>query len=85
MNDDRANEKWLDEKARQAMIENGFEPDFSHEIDDQLGSIVRRDLIAEADGAKDLRDLEWSSIDNKTSRDLDQIAWAEQLENGDTG
>ncbi|MEO5859982.1 MAG: RNB domain-containing ribonuclease, partial [Pyrinomonadaceae bacterium] len=70
-------------KARQAMIDNGFEPEFSDDMDVQLASISQRALIAEAADAKDLRDLEWSSIDNKTSRDLDQVEWAEQLDNGD--
>ena len=65
------------------MLDNGFEPEFSDEMDAQLASIGSRDLIAEADDAKDLRDLEWSSIDNKTSGDLDQVEWAEQMENGD--
>lgn len=65
------------------MIDHGFEPDFSNQIDTQLESISVRDLIAEAEDAKDLRDLDWSSIDNRTSRDLDQVEWAEQLENGD--
>ena len=83
MNDHRPNEKWLDGKARQAMIDNGFEPEFSSEIEEQLSSIAGRDLIAEAGDARDLRDLAWSSIDNRTSRDLDQVEWAEQLDNGD--
>lgn len=65
------------------MIDNGFEPEFSHDMDSQLASIAGRDLIAEATDVKDLRHLDWSSIDNKTSRDLDQIEWAGQLPNGD--
>ncbi len=83
MNDHQPNENWLDGKARQAMIDNGFEPEFSDDMDEQLAAIANRDLIAEAKDAKDLRELQWSSIDNETSRDLDQVEWAEQHENGD--
>ena len=82
MNDHRSND-WLDGRARQAMIDNGFQPEFSDGIVDQVREIAERDLLAGSTIAKDLRDLDWSSIDNKTSRDLDQVEWAEQLDNGD--
>ena len=69
---------WLDGKARRAMLDNGFEPDFSGDVVGQLREIAGRDLLAEATDAKDLRELDWSSVDNATSRDLDQVEWAEQ-------
>jgi exoribonuclease-2 len=65
------------------MIENGFEPEFSPDVFDQLRSIeAKGGSGAEASG-RDLRSLLWSSIDNTRSRDLDQIEFAEQLENSD--
>ena len=65
------------------MLENGFEPEFSDAVFAQLKRIeASGELTAEAD-LKDLRSLLWSSIDNASSRDLDQIEWAERLPNGD--
>lgn len=78
---DRHNDGWLDGRARQAMIDNGFQPDFSAAVHDQLWEISSE--IEIHDGITDMRDLPWSSIDNRTSRDLDQVEWAERLENGD--
>src|SRR5688572_12728698 len=70
--------------ARRAMAENGFEPVFSDAVRDQVRNLVNsgpRDL--ETGSIQDLRSIEWSSIDNRTSRDLDQVEWAEKLPNGD--
>ncbi|MGB2913326.1 MAG: RNB domain-containing ribonuclease, partial [Pyrinomonadaceae bacterium] len=78
---DQGSGNWLDGKAHQAMIDNGFEPEFSDEVWDQIKQIQASD-VSDA-GVRDMRDLLWSSIDNDSSRDLDQIEWAEQLENGD--
>lgn len=61
--------------ARRVLEENGFEPDAPHTIE-PLGN---RDPAA---GAKDLRGLLWSSIDNQESKDLDQVEWAEKLPDG---
>jgi VacB/RNase II family 3'-5' exoribonuclease len=63
------------------MREHGFEPEFPPDVEQQLKHIGP--APADNDGVRDLRDLLWSSIDNNTSRDLDQIEVAEQLPNGD--
>jgi len=72
----------LSERAHQAMIENGFEPEFGVGVSEQLKEIEQNPSPLDAT-AKNLRQLLWSSIDNARSRDLDQIEWAEQLPNGD--
>lgn len=67
--------------AHAAMIEHGFQPDFPTGTDRQLAEINSQPALP-GDGFKDLRNLLWSSIDNDTSRDLDQVEWAEQLPDG---
>ena len=62
----------LVEAARRAMIERGFEPDFPPPVRAQAESLPEAPPPA-VDGVRDLRRLLWSSIDNDTSRDLDQI------------
>jgi exoribonuclease II len=71
--------------ARQTMLENGFEPEFSSQVQQQLTNLLAHPPQA-APGAnvRDLRNLLWSSIDNDTSRDLDQIEVAQNLPNGET-
>jgi exoribonuclease-2 len=66
--------------ARLEMLHEGFHPDFLPGTEEQIASI--RKTPVPADGLKDLRGLYWSSIDNDTSRDLDQIEWAERVEGG---
>lgn len=73
----------LDERARQAMRENGFEPVFSPEIAAQLHGTTQGTPDTEKANLTDLRDLLWSSIDNRSSKDLDQVEFAEELQNGD--
>ena len=72
--------------AHAAMIEHGFNPDFPEGIDAELASIQAHAQPPSAQSSagefKDLRSLLWSSIDNDTSKDLDQIEWAEQLPDG---
>jgi len=68
--------------ARQQMSARGFHPEFSDEVRAQLAKL-KTSAPANRDAAvKDLRDLLWSSIDNDTSRDLDQIEVAERLPDG---
>jgi VacB/RNase II family 3'-5' exoribonuclease len=73
----------LNARARQAMIDAGFQPDFPAE--------VLRDVAGMKQGAtnpglpvKDMRSVMWSSIDNDNSRDLDQVEFVEMLPDGKT-
>jgi len=68
--------------AHASMIEHGFHPEFPTGTDEQLAAIKAHPELPTAPGAQDLRSLLWSSIDNDTSKDLDQIEWAEQLADG---
>src|SRR5258705_4002172 len=70
--------------AHDSMIEAGFVPDSPSAVDTEVRAIVANSAIPAAASAKDLRELLWSSIDNKTSRDLDQVEFAEALPGGDT-
>ncbi|HLY41032.1 MAG TPA: RNB domain-containing ribonuclease [Terracidiphilus sp.] len=68
--------------AHATMIEHGFQPDFPKGTDEQVAGIEAHPQMPDAPGAQDLRALLWSSIDNDTSKDLDQIEWAEKLSDG---
>src|SRR5450432_2319097 len=68
--------------AHQEMIDQGFEPDFPPEASRQLDALKHAATPAIDAGIRDLRSLLWSSIDNDTSRDLDQAEVAERVNDG---
>jgi VacB/RNase II family 3'-5' exoribonuclease len=64
----------LKASAFKTMLQHGFEPDFSPQALSQLAQLTQQPPgSAAGDETRDLRDLFWSSIDNESSRDLDQI------------
>jgi exoribonuclease-2 len=84
MNDPRPSSLNLQAMARQVMLAEGFEPDFPPATRQQLADIsAHPPQLAPSDKVRGLRGLLWSSIDNDTSKDLDQIEVAERLPNGD--
>jgi VacB/RNase II family 3'-5' exoribonuclease len=75
----------LQAMAKQAMLDNGFEPEFPPQVQQELAELkAHPPQVASGANIRDLRNLVWSSIDNDTSRDLDQIEVAERLPNGET-
>ena len=72
--------RFLQEIAREAMRDRGFEPDFSGAAEAQVAALPGP---AAPDGRRDLRDLIWCSIDNDDSRDLDQLSVARGNSTGD--
>jgi exoribonuclease II len=74
----------LQATAKQVMMNHGFQPDFPPEVQQQLAELkAHPPQVAVTPTVRDLRNLLWSSIDNDTSRDLDQIEVAEAAANGD--
>jgi exoribonuclease-2 len=61
------------------MRQHGFEPEFSPEVMAEIRALDDPSNDPLGRGVRDLRHLPWSSIDNRESRDLDQIEAAERL------
>ncbi len=67
----------LQAAARESMQKHGFHPDFPKDVKEEAAFLQ----VREPTGALDLSAVLWSSIDNDTSRDLDQIEFAREREN----
>src|SRR5918999_232032 len=66
--------------AREAMRESGFRPEFPPTVQREVARLPDPPPLPA--GVVDLRALPWSSIDNRESRDLDQVEVAERLTDG---
>ncbi len=69
--------------AHRVMLDKGLFPDFPPEVISQLTTISSPNITS-LPFHKDMRNLLWCSIDNDSSRDLDQLTVAELLPNGIT-
>ena len=75
----------LQAAAQRVMVENGFAVDVPSGVPQQVADLERQPPpIAPNADVRDLRSLLWSSIDNDTSKDLDQIEVAERVPDGTT-
>lgn len=73
----------LQAAARQTMLDHGFEASFSQAVKDEVATIQQHPLAVDGfDSLRDMRELPWSSIDNDTSRDLDQIEIIAEMNDG---
>jgi len=71
-------------RAREIAEENGFVSDFPPEARTEVADLERQPAAPLAPDVQDLRALIWSSIDNRESRDLDQVEVCERLDAGKT-
>ena len=73
----------LREVAREAMTTRGLRAELSAAALDEVKKMGGPPPIS-GPGVKDLRKLAWASIDNDDTRDIDQLAYAEDLGEGRT-
>lgn len=64
------------------MLEAGFQPDFPAEVAREVQLLNQRAPGISGPAVRDLRSLLWSSIDNDSSRDLDQVEYVDKLPDG---
>ncbi|HEY0426311.1 MAG TPA: RNB domain-containing ribonuclease [Pyrinomonadaceae bacterium] len=74
----------LETLFQKALTANDFRTELSAEVVNEAKEADETRIFSTlAPAVRDLRTLLWSSIDNRTSRDLDQVEYAELLPNGD--
>src|SRR5579864_469821 len=83
MQDAKPSQLDLQATAKEIMQQYGFEPDFPAPISTQVANLGQQPQASTSRDIRDMRNLLWSSIDNDTSRDLDQIEVVERVSNGD--
>ncbi len=71
----------LQDIAHRVMLERGLAPDFPPQVLKELDTI-RTPAIKTDPSVRDLRNLIWCSIDNDSSRDLDQLTYADKMPDG---
>ena len=69
-------------RAHQAMLDAGFRPDFPADVLGEMQLLKQGPPKGNGPLVRDLRSLRWSSIDNDSSRDLDQVEYVEKLPDG---
>jgi VacB/RNase II family 3'-5' exoribonuclease len=69
----------LKARAHQAMLAAGFQPDFPADVVREMQVLNQGAPKIAGPAVRDLRSLLWSSIDNDSSRDLDQVEYVEKL------
>ncbi len=73
----------LQAAARLSMTDHGFDAGFPLAVKDEVTAIQQHPPTLESSSAtQDMRSLPWSSIDNDTSRDLDQIEVSDEVKDG---
>src|SRR5947209_1815154 len=69
--------------ARRAMLDAGLDPDFPRDAEREVQADERAgERATPGPSVKAMREVLWSSIDNRESRDLDQVEYAERLSTG---